>query len=527
MPRVLISDKMSPRAEEIFKEKGIDVDYKPGMTPEELMGVIGQYDGLAIRSATKVTSEILQAASNLKVVGRAGIGVDNVDIPTASQKGVIVMNTPFGNTITTAEHAVALAMAAARHLGMATESTKKGLWEKSRFMGKELNGKVAGVLGVGNIGALVVERLQGLKMKVAAFDPFISRKRAEELGVTLVEKLEDFWPMIDLLSVHTPLTPKTRHLVNKEAFDQMKDGVIIVHAARGGVVKEDDLYDALKSGKVFSAGVDVYESEPARENKLFELDNVVLTPHLGASTTEAQVNVAVQVASQIADYLLTGTIQNALNIPSVAESDMPKLRPFLNLGEKLGMTLGQLTEAGVKRIKVHYTGEVTGLNTQPITTTIVKSILAPMLDTVVNLVNAPLIAKERGIDIEESSSTASGVFSSQIQVTLTTERRERCLSGALFMGEEPRLVSMNKIAVEAQPIGNVLVIVNQDVPGMIGRIGGVLGNAEINIAGFQLGRQAPDERAIALVNIDQEASREVMDQLRAIPNVIEVKQVRY
>ncbi|MBT7766654.1 MAG: phosphoglycerate dehydrogenase, partial [Bdellovibrionales bacterium] len=449
MPKVLISDKMSTKAIEVFKQRGLEVDFCPDLSVEELKAVIPEYDGIAIRSATTLTPDLIAAATKLKVIGRAGIGVDNVDISSASKQGVIVMNTPFGNTATTAEHAVALMLAAARHIPEATASTRGGKWEKSRFMGRELFNKTLGIIGTGNIGALVVERFQGLKMNVLAYDPFISKQRASEMGIKLAETLEQFWPKIDFLTVHTPLTAKTKHLVNADAFSQMKDGVVVVNCARGGIFDEAALYDALKSGKVYAAGLDVFEQEPAKENPLFELDNVVFTPHLGASTAEAQVNVAVQIAEQISDYLLNGTVQNALNIPAVSEAELPKLRPYLNLAARLGTTLGQLTEAGVKRIEVLYEGDVADLNLKPITNTILNSLLAPMLETVVNLVNAPIIAAERGIEVVESTSTQTlQGFTSLVTVTITTEKRERSISGVVVNNNLPRVVAVDQIPID-------------------------------------------------------------------------------
>ncbi|MBF0367930.1 MAG: phosphoglycerate dehydrogenase [Magnetococcales bacterium] len=528
MPKVLISDKMSPKAEEVFLARGVEVDYKPGLTPEELKGIIGAYDGIAIRSATKLTPEILEAGEKLKVVGRAGIGVDNVNIPTATKKGIIVMNAPFGNTITTAEHTISLALAAARHIPQATASTRANKWEKSRFMGRELYRKTLGIIGTGNIGALVVERFQALKMRVLAYDPFISKERAEDMGIELAPTLEEFWPRVDVLTIHTPLTPNTRHVVNASAFEQMKEGVIVINCARGGVVDEKALYDALKSGKVFAAGLDVYEKEPAKDNPLFEFDNVVFTPHLGASTKEAQVNVAVQIAEQISDYLLKGSVQNALNIPSVSEEELPAMRPYLNLGDKLGTTLGQLTESGVKRVVVSYEGEVTQLNRKPITNTILNSLLAPMLETGVNMVNAPVIAEERGIEVVETTKSRSKRgFTAQINVTITTEKRERCISGAVFHDGEPRVVAMNEVPIEATPEGNLLFIANQDTPGLIGKVGTILGENDINIANFHLGRQKAGGRAIAFINIDQDVPEKVMTALKQLDNVLEVKLVRY
>lgn len=529
MPKVLIADKMSPKAEEVFRARGIEVDNRPGLPVEELQAILPNYDGVAIRSATKITGALIQKATQLRVIGRAGIGVDNVDIPAASKRGIIVMNAPFGNSVTTAEHTVALALAAARHIATATASTRAGKWEKSRFMGQELGGKTLGIIGTGNIGALVVERFQGLKMRVLAHDPFLSRERAEDMGVELVENIDDFWPRIDLLTVHTPLTRHTQHIVNADAFAKMKQGVIVVNCARGGIVDEQALYQALKSGKVYAAALDVFEEEPARNNPLFEFDNVVFTPHLGASTREAQEKVAVQIAEQISDFLLNGTVQNALNIPAVSEGELSALRPFLNLADKLGTTLGQLVETGVRRVEVTYEGEVSQLNHKPITNTLLNSLLTPMLVSNVNLVNAPLIAEERGIEVVEThNKRCRAGFTSMLTVAITTERRERSISGVLFSnGEEPRVVSMNRVPIEATPEGNLLFISNQDSPGLIGRVGTILGEAGINIANFHLGRTAPGGSAIAFVNVDHDVPDAVMETLKGVDNVLEVKLVRY
>ncbi|MEG3640219.1 phosphoglycerate dehydrogenase [Magnetococcus sp. PR-3] len=527
MAKVLIADKMSPMAEEVFRARGLEVDVKVGMSPEELLTCIDQYDGIAIRSATRLPPEAIQAATKLKVVGRAGIGVDNVDIPSASQKGIIVMNTPFGNAITTAELGVTLAMAAARHIPAATASTKAGKWEKSRFMGRELSGKTAGVVGLGNVGRLVAQRLAGLDMKVLAYDPFINKDRAISLGLELVETPEDLWPRVDLLTVHTPLNDHTRNMVNADVIAQMKDGVILVNCARGGIYNEDALYDGLKSGKVYAAGLDVYANEPAREHKLFELDNVVATPHLGGSTKEAQTRVAIQVAEQISDYLVGGVVKNALNIPSVSEAELPTLRPYLTLVEKLGTTLGQIVETGVLKVEVIYQGEVSKLKRAPITTALLKSFLTPMMDGVVNMVNANLVAEQRGIQIVESSASGTGAFTSLIRVVVTTERRSRCVTGTLFNGSEPRLISMDEIPIEAQPDGQLLFIANDDAPGLIGRVGTCLGDAGVNISSFHLGREKEGGRAIAFINVDSDVSQDLIQTLHDTPNVQEVKLIRY
>ncbi|MBF0461707.1 MAG: phosphoglycerate dehydrogenase [Magnetococcales bacterium] len=529
MPKVLIADKMSPKAEAVFRARGVEVDVRPGLPVAELQAILPDYDGVAIRSATRLTGDLIRSATRLRVIGRAGIGVDNVDIPAASKQGVIVMNAPFGNSVTTAEHTVALALAAARHLAAATASTKAGKWEKNRFMGRELGGKTLGIIGTGNIGSLVVERFQGLKMQVIAYDPFLSRQRAEEMGVELIETLDQFWPRLDLLTVHTPLTAHTRHMVNAAAFARMKKGVIVVNCARGGIIDETALYEALKSGQVFAAGLDVFEHEPALQHPLFELENVVCTPHLGASTVEAQENVAEQIAEQIADFLLNGTVQNALNIPAVSEGELSTLRPFLNLADKLGTMMGQLTETGIQRIEVTYEGEVALLNRKPITNVLLNSLLTPILETRVNIVNAPLIAEERGIEVVEATNKRCRAgFTSMITVAVVTDKGERCISGTLFNnGQQPRVVSMNQVPVEATPEGNLLFIANQDSPGLIGRVGTLLGNAGVNIANFHLGRTDVGGRAIAFINVDQDVPEAVMQALRAVPNVLEVKLVRY
>ena len=379
MVKVLISDKMSPRAEEIFKERGVEVDYKPGMTPEELKACIGEYDGLAIRSATKATAEIIEAADNLKVIGRAGIGTDNIDKPAATSKGIVVMNTPFGNAITTAEHAITLMMATARQIPAANASTHASKWEKSRFMGVEVMGKTLGLIGAGNIGSGVAERAIGLKMKVVAYDPYLSPERAQEIGVEKVE-LDDLFKRADFISLHTPMTDSTRGIVNKEAFAKMKDGVRIVNCARGGLVVEADLLEALESGKCAGAALDVFEEEPAKDNPLFGREDVICTPHLGASTSEAQVNVAVQIAEQIADYLLTGAVTNALNMPSVSAEDAPKLAPYLKLAEQLGSFAGQVTVTGIEKVEIEYEGHAAELNTKPITAVVLQGLLSPMLE---------------------------------------------------------------------------------------------------------------------------------------------------
>lgn len=522
MPKVLISDKMSPRAEQIFREQGVEVDVKTGLAPEQLKAVIGDYDGLVIRSATQVTAEILEAAGRLKVVGRAGIGVDNVDIATASKRGVIVMNTPYGNTVTTAEHAIALMMAAARMVPQATASMRAGKWEKTRFEGVELYQKTLGVIGTGNIGSLVIERAHGLKMHVIAYDPYISKARADDLGVELVD-LDALFARADFITIHTPLTDATRNLINAANIAKMKDGAIVINAARGGIVNEDDLYEALKSGKLRAAALDVFAKEPVGEHKLLTLDNFICTPHLGASTVEAQVNVAIQVAEQISAFLLRGVVQNAVNIPAVAEADLPVLQPYINLGERLGMVLGQLADSGLKRVAIEYAGEVSGLNTKPITTAVLKGILQNVLPETINMVNAPFLARERGIEVEQSTRELADELRSRVRVQLVMDRGPLEVAGTLVHGHQPRLVSINDMDLEMGLSGRMLYVANVDQPGLIGQLGTFLAAHNINIASFHLGRERPGGRAASFLAVDTPLDPPLLEKLRGLPNVLEAR----
>jgi len=525
MVKVLISDKMSPLAEQIFKERGVEVDYKPGMTPDELKACIGEYDGLAIRSATKATADIIAAADNLKVIGRAGIGTDNIDKAAATSKGIVVMNTPYGNAITTAEHAITLMMATARQIPAANASTHAGKWEKSRFMGVEVMGKTLGLIGAGNIGSVVADRAIGMKMKVAAYDPYLSPERAQDIGVEKVE-LDEMFARADFISLHTPMTDSTRGIVNKEAFAKMKDGVRIVNCARGGLVVEADLLEALESGKVAGAALDVFEVEPAVDNPLFGREDVICTPHLGASTTEAQVNVAVQIAEQISDYLLTGAVTNALNMPSVSAEDAPKLAPYMKLAEQLGSFAGQVTVSGIQSVSIEYEGHAAELNTKPITAVILQGLLSPMLEGV-NMVSAPVIAKERDIDVSEITHERPTEYQTLITVTVTTESQTRCVKGTLFAGKEPRIVDIKGISMDAKLGEHMLFLTNHDKPGFIGGLGTVLGDAGINVATFNLGRAEEGGEALALIEVDQTVDDSVLDELRALPQVMRAQALRF
>lgn len=524
MPKVLIADKLSERAVDIFRDRGIDADFKPGLTPDEQIAIVDQYDGLAVRSATKVMADMLAAATNLKVVGRAGIGVDNIDIPAATARGVVVMNTPFGNTITTAEHAIAMLFATARQIPAADASTQAGKWEKSRFMGVELTAKTLGLVGCGNIGSIVAERALGLKMRVLAFDPFLSEDRARDLGVEKAD-LDDVLSKADFITLHTPMTDQTRGMIDAAALAKCKPGVRIVNCARGGLVVEADLAAALKSGQVAGAAFDVFTEEPAKANPLFGAPNFVATPHLGAATEEAQENVALQVAEQMSDYLLTGAVSNAINMPSISAEDAPRLKPYMELASRLGSFAGQLTETGLKKVVMTYRGQVAALNTRPLTAIALEGLLRPLVDSV-NMVNAPVLARERGIEITEVNNEDSENYQATITVGVETDRRQRSASGAIF-GGEPRLVQMHDARMEAELKGAMLFVRNDDKPGFIGRLGSTLGDAGVNIANFHLGRAAGDGSAVALVQLDSACSPDLVAQLEALPDVLTVKALTF
>jgi len=525
MPRVLISDDLSLRAKEIFRARGIDVDMETGLGEDELVARIGAYDGLAVRSATKVTARLLEAGENLKVVGRAGIGVDNIDVDAATQQGIVVMNTPFGNSITTAEHAIALMMALARDLPAANASTHAGKWEKKRFMGVEITGKTLGLIGAGNIGSIVANRALGLKMRVVAYDPFLSPERAADLGIEKME-LKELYSRADFITLHVPLTDQTRGLINKKAFAKMKAGVRLINCARGGIVVEKDLLAALESGKVAGAALDVFEVEPAKDNALFGRDDVIATPHLGAATTEAQEKVALQLAEQMSDYLLSGAVTNALNMPAVTAEDAPKLRPYMALAELLGSFAGQLTETGLKAFRVEFEGHVAALNTKPIIAAALTGLLRPLLDSV-NMVSAPVIARERNIKCTEVRRDVAVDYETLIRLTVTTERWSRSVAGTLFGGARPRIVEIKGIPVEAEIGPHMLYFTNRDKPGVIGDLGRALGEAQVNIATFHLGRAEQGGDAIALLQVDQAVDRELLDRLAALPNVIQAKALEF
>ena len=524
-PRVLIADQLSPAAVAIFEQRGVTADVKTGLSKDEFERIIPEYDGLAVRSATKVTEKVLAAATRLKVVGRAGIGVDNIDVKAATAKGVIVMNTPFGNSITTAEHAISLMMALARQIPEADRSTQAGKWEKSRFMGVELFNKTLGVIGCGNIGSIVAERAIGLKMKVAAYDPFLSEERAIELGVIKVE-LDQLLQRADFITLHTPLTEKTRNIIGAAALAKTKKGVRIINCARGGLVDERALAEALRAGHVAGAAFDVFEVEPAKESPLFGLPNVICTPHLGAATGEAQENVALQVAEQMADYLLRGAISNAVNFPSITAEEAPRIRPWVKLAQQLGSFAGQLTETPIRGVRIEYSGDVATLNTKPLTAAALAGVLQPLLAQV-NMVSAAISARERGMQVEEVTRGQDGAFESYIRFTVRADGFQRSVAGTVFSDGRPRIIQVRDIDMEFELAPRMLFIRNEDKPGFIGRFGTLMGEAGLNIATLNLGRDKPGGDAICMVAIDEPASDAVLAKIRSLPHVVRVNPLEF
>lgn len=516
MSKVLIADKMSPSAMEVFKNRGLDVDVITGLSKDELIKIIPDYDGLAVRSSTRPDAEIIAAATNLKVIGRAGIGVDNIDIKAATDKGVVVMNTPFGNAITTAEHAIAMLFSAARQIPSASVRTQNGEWPKSDFKGVELFNKTLGLIGCGNIGALVAERAIGLKMKVIAYDPYLTDERAVKLGVEKVE-LDDLFQRADAITLHTPLVESTKNIVDRERLGMTKKGIIIVNCARGGLVDEEALKDALDAGHVRAAALDVFAVEPAKEHPLFGTPNFIATPHLGASTLEAQENVAVQVAEQMADYLLTGAVSNALNTPSISAEEAPRLKPWVELADKMGTMMGQLLRSPAKAIQITYKGGITDLNTNPVTAAALAGLLKTAMPEV-NMVSAPVLAKERGINITESYVDEAERAESLIRLLVETDERKFAIVGTIYRGE-PRIVRLFGVPMDAGFARNMLYVRNEDRPGFIGELGRILGDNKVNIATFSLGRMDKGEEAVCLVSVDETVPDSVLAQIKAVDQV--------
>jgi D-3-phosphoglycerate dehydrogenase len=524
--KVLISDPLSNKGLEILgKAKGLQYDIKSGLPPEELKKIIPEYDAIIVRSETKLKAEIIEAGDRLKVIGRAGIGLDNVDLPAATKKGIVVMNTPQENAIAAAEHTIAMMLSISRKIPQATSSMKAGKWEKKKFMGVELYNKTLGIIGIGVIGSIVADRARGLKMKVVTYDPYISREVAEKKGVDLVS-FDELMSRSDFITVHTPLTDETRNLINKNTFRKMKDGVILINCARGGIINEKDLYDAIKEGKVAGAALDVFEKEPAIGNPLFELEQVISTPHLGASTGEAQENVSIAIAQQIVDYLLLGEARNAVNIPMVSPDILPFLRPYLRLGEKLGSFLGQISNYAIDEVLIEYHGEVIEYGTKPITIAVLKGLLTPFVGETVNFVNAQVMAKERGMRLTESTSTEAEDFASLIAITTRSKMEQHYIAGTLFGRKELRIVKLNDFFIEAIPEGYILLVNNYDRPGVIGNIGTALGTRNINIATMQFGRDRMGGNAISLLHLDAPLPTGMLGEILRLPNIISVRQIQ-
>ncbi|WP_425044358.1 phosphoglycerate dehydrogenase [Primorskyibacter sp. S87] len=526
-PKVLISDKLSEAAVQIFRDRGIDVDFQPdlGKDKEKLAEVIGQYDGLAIRSASKVTEKILERADNLKVIGRAGIGTDNIDKEAASKKGVIVMNTPFGNMITTAEHAIAMMFAVARQIPEASTSTHAGKWEKSKFMGTELTNKTLGVIGAGNIGGIVCDRARGLNMKVVAYDPYLGQEKADKIGVEKVE-LDELLTRADFITLHVPLTDQTRNILSRENLAKTKKGVRIINCARGGLVDEEALAELLQSGHVAGAAFDVFSVEPAKDNILFNLPNVVCTPHLGAATTEAQENVALQVAEQMSNYLLTGAVENALNMPSVTAEEAKVMGPWIQLAGHLGSFVGQMTDEPVKAINILYDGVAAEMNLAALNCAVVAGIMK-RFNPEVNLVSAPVVAKERGIQISTTNQDKSGAFEGYIKVTVVTDTRERSIGGTVFSDGKPRFIQIKGINIDAEIGRHMLYTTNEDVPGIIGALGNTMGQNGVNIANFTLGRSEAGGEAIALLYVDEPVPAEARAKLAETGLFTQIKPLEF
>ncbi len=518
--RVLISDRLAPVGARILQEAGLEVDEKPGMSPDAIKAVIGNYDGLVIRSATKVTADLLESASRLKVVGRAGIGLDNVDIPAASEKGVVVMNAPDGNATTAAEHALSLMMALSRNIPQATISMKAGKWEKKKFMGREVTGKTFGIIGIGRIGQIAASRAQGLRMKTIAYDPYMPKDIAEKLGVELVN-LEELAKRSDYISVHVPLTKDTKHLVSTDFFAHMKHDAMFVDCARGGVCDEDALYEALRNGEIAGAALDVFANEPTTvENcPLLELDNFICTPHLGASTSEAQENVAVAIAEQVADYLIKGSVTNAINVPSVSDDVLAQLGPYIILGEMLGSMHMQMVRGGVEEVSLEYGGTLADQDFSSVTVAFLKGLFTPILKDAVNYVNAPIIARDRGIKVIESRTDQADDFTNSLSIKVKTDAGENVLVGTVFGKNEPRLVRLNNFRLEALPSGPMLLVFNNDVPGVIGALGTTLGAAGVNISTMTVGREEKSCQNIILIGTDQMITREIVDNVLALEHI--------
>ncbi len=520
MPKILVGDPIAENGLAILRTVG-EVEEKIGLSEAELVAIAPQYDAIMVRSGTKITRPVLLAATKLQIVGRAGVGVDNIDVPAATEAGVVVVNSPAGNTVAVAELAIGMMLSLVRKLIPAHNSVANGEWKRSKFLGSELYGKTLGIVGVGRIGVEVTKRAQSFGMTVLGFDPFLSSNRAAQLGIEAVS-LEEIWKRSDFITLHTPLTKETKHMVNAEVLSQMKPGAIILNCARGGIIDELALYEALKNGTIGGAGLDVYEEEPPKNSPLTSLSNVILTPHLGASTEEAQVEVALDVARQIVDVLGGRPPSSAVNLPPLPPETRELIAPFLGLMEKLGRIQAQIAAGRIEKIELVYSGELAQNDTRALTRMFLKGLLQGQVDNV-SYVNAPTLAEARGVEVSETKRGAAGDYANLV-ATISTRNdnghiRSRQVDGTIFNGREPHIVSIQDLRVDIVPDGTILLIPNHDRPGMIGHVGTILGNHRVNIAGMQVGRKAVGERAVMVINLEEPVSDEVIAELDAVPDL--------
>jgi len=527
MLKILVSDPISEEGlQKLIEAEDIQLDRKTDLTAEELKQIIGDYQGLLVRSQTKVTKEILDAANQLRVVGRAGVGVDNIDVNAATERGIAVINAPDGNTTSTAEHSFAMLMAMARWIPQAHQDLKQGIWNRKKYVGVELNRKVLGIIGMGRIGAEVAKRAKAFNMKIVAYDPFVTEERAKQLGVTL-GTIEDVMKQADFITVHTPLTKETKYMIDDQEFAMMKKGVRIINCARGGIIREEALLRALENQTVAAAALDVYEEEPPKENPLVNHPHVVTTPHLGASTKEAQLNVAIDVAEEVYHYLKNEPFRNAINLPSLNSETLNHVKPYIHLAEKLGIIIANVVLGAIESIEIQFAGDIADKEIDLLTRTVQKGILSQHLGSVgvVNDVNAPLLAKGRGLDVVESRSSKSHGFTNLITVKVKSKHEEKYISGTVLNGYGARVVNLNGFTVDLIPEGNLIIMEHIDQPGIIGQVGSALGNANINIATMQVGRNELGGKAVAFLGVDQAAEATVLDDLKQVEGVQNIFQV--
>jgi D-3-phosphoglycerate dehydrogenase / 2-oxoglutarate reductase len=525
--KVLVCDDLAEEGLKLFREqKNFETVVKVKQPLEELKKLIADADACVVRSGTQITAEVIGAAKKLKVIGRAGVGLDNVDLEAASKRGIVVINTPGGNTISAAELAFCLLMSLARNIPEASNSTKRGEWERKKFTGVELDGKTLGVLGLGRIGGEVAKRAQAFRMRVIAYDPFLRADRAQAIGVEAMS-LEEVLKNSDFITLHLPLTAENKNMIGEKQFGIMKKGVRIVNCARGGLIDEKALAKAIQAGQVAGAGLDVFEQEPPpKDHELFKLPQIIVTPHQGASTEEAQVAVAVDVAQSIIDYLAGRGSKNAVNIPFVDPEVLEQIKPYLFLGEKMGLFAAQLLEGQLMQVDIHYSGQAAECETTPISVSILKGLLTPILAESVNYVNASVLAKERGIKVTESKSSTAAHYANLVQLDIRTDKKTTRVAGTVISREDTRIVMIDNYDVEVMPDGFILMISNNDVPGIVGQLGTLLGQNNVNIAGMTLGRDVPGGQARAIFKIDSEISEAAMKQIRQSKNILDVKLIR-